>query len=251
MDELRTSTPPLIDPDGDAFAQPVEREHHDRAAASALFLSLYLLILVFFIVLVSISAREELKSTKVMNSVASTFAPDSRSATLLAALPDMDGQEMAGHMFHKRIANLVSERLRVAKVKVVKPGEMMQISLPADSLFHPGTTDIRAFQRSLLDRIVAELSNRPPGLYFELEFAICSPHAVGVSLPIGATLEVNRAGAFARKMLARGAPPNAISIALSPGDPQDVTLTFLVRGREADGFDLVDPRPSAEIRHEP
>lgn len=243
MDDPRSNHAPLLDPG-------CRRESH-RAAANAPLLSLYLLILVFFIVLVSISAREELKSTKVMDSVASTFAPGSRSATHLANLPDVDGQEMAGHTFHKRIANLVSERLRVAKVTVVKPGEVMRISLPADSLFRSGTADIRAFQDSLLDRIVAELGNRPPGLYFELEFAIGSPYAIGVSLPISATLEVDRAGAFARRMLTLGAPPNAISVALRPGDPQDVTLTFLVRGRDEEDAHLVDPNQAAGSGHEP
>ncbi len=186
-----------------------------------------------------------------MASVASTFKPDSRSAPLLADRPDTVGQEMAGHMFHERIAALVSERLRVAKVRVVKSGEMMQISLPADSLFQPGTADIRAFQEALLDRIVAELSNRPPGISFELEFAIGSPYAIGDSLPIGATPEVERAGAFARKMLARGAPANAISVAIEPGDPRDVTLTFLVRGRDANRVDRVGPAVSTESRDEP
>ncbi len=258
MDDLRATITPLQGPCGEAPVEaileppagPDRRGGVDRAAAIAPFLSLYLLVLVFFIVLVSISAREDLKSTKVMNSVASTFA-GSRSATVLAGLPDAEGQEMAGHLFHKRLAKLVSERLRVAKVTVVKPGELMQITLPADSLFRSGTADIREFQDALLDRIVAELSSRPPGLSFELELEIGTPDAIGVGLPIGATLEVNRAGAFARRMLALGAPPNAVSVALGPGDPREVKLTFLVHGRDANRFDFVDTGSSTEARHEP
>lgn len=255
MDDFRAILTPPRQLGGDAIIEPpggpYRRGGVDRAAATAPFLSLYLLVLVFFIVLVSISAREDLKSTKVMNSVASTFAPASRSSTLLANLPDAEGQEMAGHMFQKRIAKLVSERLRVAKVTVVKPGELMQVTLPADSLFHSGTANIREFQGSLLDRIVAELSSRPPGLYFELELEIGSSYAIGAGLPIGATLEVNRAGAFARRMLTLGAPPNAISVALSPGDPREVELTFFVRGRDTNRFDLVDTGSSTEARHAP
>jgi hypothetical protein len=251
IDDGRACGPAPADPASRAFSAPAADRERNRETATAPFLSLYLLILVFFIVLVSISAREELKSTRVMNSVASTFAPESRSAILLADLPEVDGQEMAGHMFHKRVATVVSEHLRVAKVRVVKPGEIMQVSLPADSLFHPGTADVRGFQEGLLDRIVAELSTRPPGLYFELEFAIGSPYSIGVGLPIGATREVSRAGAFARKMLARGAPPNAVSVALVPGDARHVTLTFAVRGREADPADAGGPAPSPETRREP
>ena len=259
MDVLRANITSPEEPGGQAlgeppFEPPAEPDRGvsvDRAAATAPFLSLFLLVLVFFIVLVSISAREDLKSTKVMNSVASTFASEARSATLLADLPDAKGQEMAGHLFHKRIAKLVSERLRVAKVTVVRPGEVMRVTLPADSLFHSGTADIREFQDSLLDRIVAELSSRPPGLYFELELEIGGRYPIGADLPIGATLEVNRAGAFARRMLALGAPPNAVSVALGPGDARDVKLTFLVRGRDSNRFDFMDAGSTAGTRHAP
>ncbi len=253
MDDVRPNAKPSGERDGAAKAGPLagidllaKRERprgFDRADAAQPFLSLSLLLLVFFIVLVSISSRENLKSTKVMNSVASTFAPSSRSATVLADRPDVDGQEMAGQMFQKRIANLLSEHMRVAKVTVVTPGEEMRVSLPADSLFHPGTANVREFQDPLLDRVVAELSSRPPGLTFELEFEIGTPYAIGVGLPIGATLEIERAGAFARRMLALGAPPNAVSVALAPGDPRNVQFFFIVRGRDPIATFDVEPGP--------
>lgn len=253
MADLRPGGAPPLAPGVDAPAGAAWRgedpdpDGHDRAGTITPFLSLYLLVLVFFIVLVSISAREELKSAKVMNSVSSTFAPDARSATAPAIRPHMVGQEMAGHMFHERVANLVSERLRVAKITVVKPGELMRVSLPADSLFHPGTADIRAFQDALLDRIVAELSSLPAGLSVQLEFEI--GRSGGAGLPMGATLQVNRAGAFARRLLTLGAPPNTVSVALGPGGPRDVTLSFIVRGPDAIRMDLAAPDSRQEARH--
>ncbi len=59
MDHARSHDTPPANAGDNALAEPATARDHDRAAATAPFLSLYLLVLVFFIVLVSISAREE------------------------------------------------------------------------------------------------------------------------------------------------------------------------------------------------
>lgn len=41
-----------------------------------------------------------------------------------------------------------------------------------------------------------------------------------------------RAGAFARAMLARGIPPDSISVGLKPGSREDVVIWFYVRDPE-------------------
>ena len=91
------------------------------------------------------------------------------------------------------------------------------------------TVDLASAPRASLDRLVASLSGRPPGLRYEMQFIIGSPYAEGTSLPIGGTLETSRASVFVRDMLSRGAPPDSLSVGLKPGNPDEITLWFLVR----------------------
>jgi hypothetical protein len=205
------------------------------------FLALYLLVMVFFIVLVSISSVERIKSEKVMDSVSSAFSPTSPAGAVPTAFPENQGKPTAGYLFQRQLADLFTQQLRIVDIRVVKPGSLMQVVLPADSLFHTDSADIRKFRDLLLDRIVAEISRRPPGLHFGMEFEIGSPSTAGNILPATATLEIKRAGTFAREMLARGAPPDAISVAIRPGDPRNIKLTFLVRGIERTRPDLGGP----------
>ncbi len=210
---------------------PQESSKGRDKSTIALFLGLYLLILSFFILLVSISTREELKSRVVMNSLTSTFRTILPPSTDLTAFSAKEGT-VVGQRFQEQITKIFTTAMRVIRVEIVQPGRLMRVAMPADSLFFPGDTEIRPARFPLLDRLVATLSVRPPGLRYDMEFVIGSAYTPDNDLPIRQTLEMARAGAFARAMLARGVPPDSISVGLKPGSREDVVIWFYVRDPE-------------------
>jgi len=208
-----------------ARPQPVSTAGH----TTALFLSLYVLVLAFFIVLVTISSFETLKSRAVMDSLTSTFASLLRPSADPTAFTAKEGDFLAAQAFQEQIAAVFSTSIRVARVEVVHPGRFMRVAMPAESLFLPEAADIRETQLPLLDRIVASLSVTTPGLRYDMEFLIGGVRGPGGMLAAEQTLETARAGAFARAMLGRGAPPDAVAVGLRPGDPSEIVLRFFVR----------------------
>ena len=218
--------------DFDATPQPSARG--DGGKVMAVFLGLYLLILAFFIILVAISSPEKVKSRAVMDSLTSTFATMFPSSTDLTAFNAREGDIIGGQQFQAQVSGVFSTALQVAKVRIVQPGRRMRVLLPSNSLFFPGKAEIRPARYPLLDRIVAALSSRPPGLRFDMEFIIESDYAVGKSLPIGQTLEMARAGAFVHEMLSRGVPPDSVSIGIKPGDPRNIEMWFHTRFLDED-----------------
>ncbi|MBL4692316.1 MAG: flagellar motor protein MotB [Magnetovibrio sp.] len=200
----------------------------------ALFLGLYLVVLAFFILLVSISSIEKTKSSKVMDSLSSTFTsllPPSADLTTFTA---KDGDIIAGQEFQQQVTGIYATVLGVDKVEIVQPGKQMRLLLKADSLFFDGEARIRPAIYPLLDRTVASLSNRPRGLRFDLEFMIGTPPSEdGKTMPVKQTLEVERAGAFARAMNERGIPPDSLSIGMRPGHLGEIVIYFYTRDIEA------------------
>jgi hypothetical protein len=194
-----------------------------------LFLALYLVVLAFFIVLVSISTPEKVKSSAVMNSLTSVFASVLPPTTSLTAFTGDEGDVIAAREFQRTISDVFATQLRVARVEKVQPGRLMRVSLPTETLFQTGRAVVRENRFSLLDRIVAAISSRPPGLRFDLEFTIGRARPVDGAPPSVSTAEIERAGAFARELLARGAPPDTLSVAVGPNDPGQVSMTFYVR----------------------
>ncbi len=213
-------------------AIPPRSPENRGGSALALFLGLYLLVLSFFILLVSISTREELKSRAVMDSLTSTFRTILPPSTDLTAFSAKEGEVVIGQRFQEQITKIFATAMRVIKVEIVQPGRVMRVVMPADALFLTGGTEIRPARFPLLDRLVVTLSGRPPGLRYDMEFVIGSAYTPDNDLPIRQTLEMARVGSFARAKLARGDPPDSISAGLRPGSRENVVIWFYVRDPE-------------------
>jgi len=208
---------------------PVTPASGGNKSTISLFLSLFLLILAFFILLVSISTFEEVKSNAVMDSLSSTFKtvlPASGDPTEFTA---NDGDVFAAQQFQDQVTEIFSATLQVAKVEVVQPGQRMRASFPIESMFSPESAELRPVAIPLLDRIVAALSGSPPGLKFEMEFLIGAEYLDGNTLPVSQTLSLSRAGNFAREMIGRGLSPDSMAVGIEPGDARRVNVWFYIR----------------------
>ena len=217
----------------DEYPIPAAPQYDGRSSTVIVFLSLFLLILAFFIVLVTISTFEKVKSKAVMSSVTTAFTtnlpPRTEPTTDFTA---KEGDVLAGQVFQERITGVFATTMQVAKVEIVKPGRMMRAEMPSNAIFFEGEDRIRPNAFTFLDRIVAALSARPPGLRFDMEFVIGTAYNDDHVLPVHQTLEMSRAGAFAREMVSRGAPPDSLSIGLAPGDRDLITIRFYVRHQD-------------------
>lgn len=196
------------------------------------FLSLYLLVLAFFILLVSISTPENIKSKAVMDSLNSTFASVRQPRTELTVFTSRAGRFIGADEFQDRIDGLFAAALGVEQVEIVAPGRSMRVVMDADSLFHSDGVEIREAQIPMVDRIIASLNGRPPGLRFDMEFIVGTEVTGAGELPTGQTLQMARAGSLAREMLARGAPPGTVSIGLRGGAPNKITMWFFTRATD-------------------
>jgi len=200
-----------------------------QSNALSLFLSLFLLVLAFFIILVSISTLEDVKSNAVKDSLTSTFKTVIPPSTDPTEFTSKDGDVLAGQQFQEQITGIFATTLQIAKVEIVQPGQLMRIKLPTNAMYVDDESTVRPVAVPVLDRIVAVLSARPPGLRFDMEFVIGSPYVEGKSLPVGQTLEVERVGNLAREMFRRGVPPDSVAVGIQPGRKDQVTIWFFVR----------------------
>lgn len=213
----------------DEFLTRAAPEYDGRQGVVVVYLSLFLLVLAFFIVLVSISTVEKVKSQAVMESLTSTFAAFQPTGAKPTDFTAKEGEVLGGQAFQEKITGIFATALQVAKVEVVKPGRLMRVQMPASAMFFEDEGRIRPSVLPFLDRIVAALGGRPPGIRFDMEFVIGTPYTDDGMLAKTQTLEMIRAGGFAREVLSRGAPEDSVSIGLAPGDPEQITIRFYVR----------------------
>ena len=192
-----------------------------------LFLSLYLLVLAFFILLVSFSTLEDVKAKTAMKSLTATFSTVLPS-TDPTALQSEDSSA-SGQAFQEQVTGIFGTSLQVAKVEIVQPGRLMRIIVPTDALFQPGKAKVREAQTALLDRIIATLSGRPPGMRHDLELVMADRFIKDKDLSTDRNMVLRRADAFVQEMLSRGVPPDSVTVGVKPGNPHQIIMWFYVR----------------------
>lgn len=203
----------------------------------------------FFILLFSMSTFSDVKTSAVRASLNSAFAsvvPPSMEAT---SFTSTTGRFLGSDEFQGAMTKLFATALAVEKIEIVQPGSIMRVIVNADSLFLPDTTTIREAYIPMVDRLIAALSGRPQGYHFDMEFVIGTAEGDGRKIPVAQTLQMARAGAFVRDMLARGVPPDTIAIGVRKGNPEQIVMWFYVRSAdEVRSFykQLLDPSAPAD-----
>jgi len=200
-----------------------------------LFLSLYLLLLAFFIMLNTISNARDERVAKAVESVKETFqnySPSSREFLSSAANPD---SMIAAEAYLDDIRNVFSAQFQDAKFQRKTNGTLLRVLIPARSLFADDSETLNPDVRSLLDAISTGLGSSRPGTRREVEVII----GTGEQLPdvenVGQVLGLRRSSALARGLRTHGVDGKSVVGGLRQGDTEMVQMTFYVRKLGATG----------------
>ena len=188
-----------------------------------LVLSLYLLLLAFFVVLNTISNVEITRSTAVSGSLNETFAAEGRPADKSVTLTSSQGNLFSDAAFLSRVGSLIRTELAFATVEEVIPGRFMVVSMSADSLFIPGQEAIDPLLRPVVDRIAKSMINPSSGVRYDVDILVGQSSTDDLVLGRSAFL----AGVFA----AAGTPPRSIAAGIEQDSPGQLKFLFHVRPR--------------------
>ncbi|WP_247886851.1 hypothetical protein [Azospirillum sp. SYSU D00513] len=201
-----------------------------------LLLSLFLLLLVFFIVLNAQTMQAPQRVRAVMASLDRSFPSfiiDPRLRDGADPLASRAGTVFAAERL-AAVGDLFAASIAVAKTEIVGPGHRLEVRLPADELFVPGTAALRPDRQGLIDRVAEALRDPRPGERLELDALLALGPAGGPSGgPAHPPGPVARAGALARLLVETGAPAEGVTIGIERGEPGAVRLLFSPRDAEA------------------
>ncbi|WP_242520079.1 hypothetical protein [Rhodospirillum rubrum] len=206
----------------------LEQDHDGNAGLGgghSLFLSLYLLLLAFFIALVSVSIPEQPRAQAVVDSLTKTFSRFALARTD-GMISERDAQAAAAGRFVAEAGALFQADLPGAQASRLAGGEVLDVILRADLLFKPNEAALIAGRSAFLDRLGATLLSAPAGTYRHLEIALSTGGASDAPLPGAESLEQRRAATLAGALRARGVRPTGLAVGLVPGPLGLVTLTF-------------------------
>ena len=193
-------------------------------ATILVYLSLFLLLLVFFIVLTAHSVPRDYRVRAALGSVERSFASSSEAGS--DGAPGHGDAAVIALAGLKRLGDLIETDLAIAKIDQVGHGRLMVVTLPTDQLFEAGSAFVRRERMGLLDRIAREIGDHG-GVRFDMDVLVAIGDEPAGQGPRGDP--VAQAAAMARALIADRAPPDALSVGLEPGPSGTVRFLFSAR----------------------
>lgn len=222
-----------------------------------LFLSLFLLLLAFFILLNTISTLRETKSRDVLSSVAATFQseadPNEKAEILVSTL----GPVLQPEQVVDEVERLWLTEVPFVKVQRVTNGRHIVVELPIIQLFVSGQPQVRGDRTDLLNATSYVLSARLPEqvvvmqaiLYVEdltdqplvpvAPVALEEDQAfdpddldslIGPATGLnGSDLAAVRVAELAKTLIGGGTPPDKLEIGMRTGDESRIRFRFYIR----------------------
>jgi len=196
------------------------------------FLSLYLLLLAFFVLLNSISQQVATRAEDAMGSVNSTFNRQLPLDTVEQSNALHDSRFAGADSFYRRLRALFAETLPTAVLAWDDRAGALRATFPSEALFVPGQAVVRSSAAALMNGIADSLAATRPGVRFESELLIASGRVLPPHQARETTLALHRAGHYARDLRALGAPATAVLAGLGEGEPGTLRLSFYARDPE-------------------
>lgn len=215
-----------------------ETKHPAAASAQAL-LSLYLLLLAFFILLQSISTFEDQRAGKVMEGVNRSFPSFLKSGTVggdrMTSGGLADGAEASA-----QLGPLFEAYFALSPTARMTPADSYRVNVPLSDLFVDQGEALNPRAGLFLEQLADILLRPPSGARIELELLISErPVAIRGDAANAETPTMRRLANLVQALIQAGAPPSTLSIGYGLGNGngngsgQAMTFLFHIRGSAA------------------
>lgn len=203
-------------------------------------LSLFIMLLAFFIVLNSLSAYEEKKIGDVVQSVEIAFAKDAQKQDIAPSVTESPVKSVNEGSTFERIDALFEAQISSYKKKVDSARGIMTISLPLDkfsrAIMAAGQRDLTKMHATrdprgnfMIPTLVSILKSDEKGAVYRMNILLHTPdnppHYQNQN-PTEMGMLMGRASGFAEKLEKSGFPQKLLNVGIKKGKPDMVELNF-------------------------
>jgi hypothetical protein len=188
---------------------------------ATLLVSVFLVLLCFFIVLSSHSQSDAKRRAAVLQSVNQAFSPQGKQPGLGLPMPG-EADMVSVNAFFDDAKISIATRVPLHEIETSVQGNRLILSLPSLSLYARDDAKLRRGRTGFYE-ILGDLLGRwkdSADISIRMIQHVPEGNAAALSLAVG------RGGNFARLLENRGVTPGRIAIALSHGDSDRINLIF-------------------------
>lgn len=201
-----------------------------------LFVSLYLILLAFFIVLQVASDPSLRRSEEVVSSVKETFQFEKTEGDTAESVAEDGGATGEAAVAFAAINGLFRDVFELEGRYIASGGGILAFELPVADLFVDGALALRPDRRKWLADLVDVVKQDITGRRFEITVLFGES---GDRTITGDQLSIRRASHIARNMVAYGLPEAGPVIGLDAGSVDHIRLAVRLRDQELPRADLI------------
>jgi len=199
-----------------------------NASTPIVYVSLYFLLLAFFIYLHSISVPVEEKIQKVIGSIDFAFKgleyPKTKSSASRLA-----GDELGLAVFHAKLKRVYETAIPLVKSRVNETGDQLQFIIPLSQLFEEDRDTLRDTRQELFAEVTQALIKRSGVVATDMEILINAGGGLPSEENIKDHLAIRRVHALVEAFLSKGAPARNVYVGIKPGAENKVYFKFYIR----------------------
>ncbi|MBL4720850.1 MAG: hypothetical protein JKY20_06940 [Alphaproteobacteria bacterium] len=200
-----------------------------KGTGPTLFLSLFLLLLAFFILLNAISVRDDAKTRALIDSLVMTFQPPKNLETSKFNFISALGETPSAEELMRSMKQSWDGATPHTKVQQLSSGRVMLVTAPLNEYFIGRESTIRGDRQDLIEQVAQTLAAKGDGLVNELQFVLDPDGVKDRSGKVVEGVQMARLAEFVRLLIARGAPPDTVTVGFKSGLERNLQLRYFVR----------------------
>ena len=210
----------------DSYIEETSSGSSDNSAT--LLISLYLVVLAFFILLNSISEQDNNKTAKAFNSLTSVFSSESGKSKLNMKTPAMFDFNFVIASSFDRIEGSIKSSFQLDEINLQRYGNRMEAIIPINKFYSDDSLELRRKQKKLLRQVSNILKNENNGARLYLDFTIDSLSYIGEEGSDKSNIDMDRTSTVIDYLLSKGAPKELISGGIRFNNQQNITINFTI-----------------------
>ena len=222
----------------DEIQHPEESPKNDSAP---LFVSLYVVLLAFFIMLNTMASVDHEKMEDAVSSIKHTFNYRTDLEPVVADVTPGVGTEISLTQFFAGVRRVAESYIPLDQLEITSNNNTMFIRFPQSSIYMPEDASLRDSNNLLFSDLADIIKVWQPGLRVDIEYLVGYTPNLYAPSSEDTRLAIERAGAFARAMASREVYAKQLAPGLQQTHPDDVTLIFRVRSLDASQLNLSAP----------
>ena len=205
----------------------------NKTHSNTLLVSLYLVLLAFFILLNAIATHDLEKEKEAFESVKSSFSQVTVYSKPRegAILPKSSGNQLAIHEYMQNMGTLASSIAQLVELEVQNRGDVMIWTVPVEQFFAPDSYQIQEALIPLIGKLAHIAFQEIAGAFVESSFVITTRYLdvmdnKGIK---SAELPVFRVSEIAKQITRRRVDAERIRVGIKEGKEAILTMEFYIK----------------------